>query len=69
MLLTSGASLAGAQPVIPPSELPGHERDRFIDSPVERFMKPTPRVRSPTVDAPRRGRIIVKPKKKPRRKP
>ena len=38
-----GAVSAGAQaaPNIPPSELPGRERQRFQDSPIDRFTQPS----------------------------
>jgi hypothetical protein len=42
LLLAAGISFAAAAPLIPSSELPGRERDRFTDSPVERFMRPGP---------------------------
>jgi hypothetical protein len=34
------AGVAIAAPVVPPSALPGRERDRFMESPVEHFMQP-----------------------------
>lgn len=40
VLLAAGISAAVAAPAIPSSEMPGRERDRFTDSPVERFMRP-----------------------------
>jgi hypothetical protein len=40
--LTLAAGVAVAAPLVPSSELPGRERDRFTDSPVERFMRPGP---------------------------
>jgi hypothetical protein len=42
LLLAAGLSVAAAAPLVPSSELPGRERDRFTDSPVERFMRPGP---------------------------
>jgi hypothetical protein len=42
LLLAAGICVAAAAPAIPSSELPGRERDRFTDSPVERFMRPGP---------------------------
>ncbi len=42
LLLAAGICAAAAAPPIPSSELPGRERDRFTDSPVERFMQPGP---------------------------
>ena len=40
ILLLAGVA-AQAAPAIPSSELPGRERYRFQESPVERFMQPT----------------------------
>ncbi len=34
--------VAMAAPVVPSSALPGRERERFMESPVERFMQPGP---------------------------
>jgi hypothetical protein len=60
-------SLAAAQPVIPPNDMGGRERERFIESPVERFMKPGRHGTPEAVDrAPERKRGT---KRKPRRKP
>jgi hypothetical protein len=42
LLLAAGMSVAVAAPLVPSSVLPGRERDRFTDSPVERFMRPGP---------------------------
>jgi hypothetical protein len=42
LLLAAGLCVAAAAPLVPSSELPGRERDRFTDSPVERFMRPGP---------------------------
>ena len=42
LLLTLGISVAAAAQPVPSSVLPGRERDRFTDSPVERFMRPGP---------------------------
>ena len=42
LLLAAGLCGAAAAPLVPSSELPGRERDRFMDSPVERFMRPGP---------------------------
>ena len=39
-LLLAAISAADAAPNIPPSELPGRERQRFQDSPVDRFTQP-----------------------------
>ena len=49
-LMDSSLSLAEAQPKIPANELPGRERERFLESPIERFMRPGPTVAPPVVD-------------------
>ena len=45
VLLALGLSAAQAAPNIPPSEMPGRERQRFQESPLDRFTDPqvTPR--------------------------
>ena len=40
LILLSGLTAAEAAPNIPPSELPGRERYRFQESPLDRFMQP-----------------------------
>jgi hypothetical protein len=50
--LLAGLSLAAAQPKISPSDMAGRERERFIDSPAERFMKPGPYLDPPVVSLP-----------------
>jgi hypothetical protein len=41
LFLAAGVSLAqAAGPQIPSGDLPGRERDRFTESPVEKFMRP-----------------------------
>jgi len=40
LLLIAGMAAADAAPNIPPSEMPGRERERFIPSPVDRFTDP-----------------------------
>ena len=52
LTLASSLSLAAAQPKIPPGEMAGRERERFIESPAERFMKPGPYLAPPVVDQP-----------------
>ena len=42
ILLLAGVSVAAAAPNIPPSELPGRERERFRESPLDRFTQPSP---------------------------
>jgi hypothetical protein len=59
-VLLFGVSLAAAQPRIPSSEMPGRERERFTDSPVERFMRPGPFVAPPVVDTARPSRKTSK---------
>jgi hypothetical protein len=48
MFLLSSIGFAAAAPNIPPSELPGRERERFKESPVDRFMN-APRQTEPLV--------------------
>jgi hypothetical protein len=50
LLLAAGVSVAAAAPPIPSSELPGRERDRFTESPVERFMRPGPYQTPPVIE-------------------
>ncbi len=50
VLLAAGISVAAAAPAIPSSEMPGRERDRFTDSPVERFMQPGPYQAPPVIE-------------------
>jgi hypothetical protein len=52
-ILVLGAQLALAQSKIPSREMPGRERERFIDSPVERFMRAGPQNALPVIDPPR----------------
>ena len=49
VLLAAGISVAAAAPAIPSSEMPGRERDRFTDSPVERFMRRGPYETPPVI--------------------
>jgi hypothetical protein len=42
MMLLAGISIAAAAPNIPSSELPGRERERFKESPLDRFTQPNP---------------------------
>jgi hypothetical protein len=66
-LLVSCAAPALAQPRIPSSEMPGRERERFTDSPFERYRKPQSQIRLQSADP--LPRIDVTRKKSPRRKP
>jgi hypothetical protein len=43
MLLAAASTAATAAPNIPPSELPGRDRLRFQDSPLDRFSQPAPK--------------------------
>jgi hypothetical protein len=38
-----------AQPMIPPGEMAGRERFRFIESPTDRYMRPGPHVEEPLI--------------------
>jgi hypothetical protein len=49
LLLAANISTAVAAPLVPSSVMPGRERDRFTDSPVERFMRPGPYVSPPVI--------------------
>jgi len=40
LLLIAVAAIADAAPLIPSSELPGRERERFMPSPLDRFTDP-----------------------------
>jgi len=46
LLLLAGVAVADAAPAIPPSELPGRERERFTPSPIDRFTDPLASPRS-----------------------
>jgi hypothetical protein len=48
-LLLAAAPTAQAAPPVPSSVMPGRERDRFTDSPVERFMQPGPYQTPPVI--------------------
>jgi hypothetical protein len=54
LLLAAGISAAPAASPVPSSEMPGRERERFTDSPVERFMRPGP-YQTPPVIGPAAG--------------
>jgi len=53
VVLTVGISVAAAAPVVPSNAMPGRERERFTESPIERFMQPLPPL-SPQVTRPAR---------------
>jgi hypothetical protein len=55
MMLLAGISIAAAAPNIPPSELPGRERERFKESPLDRFTQPSPPA-VPLYELPNAGR-------------
>jgi hypothetical protein len=40
-LLIAGVLVASAAPNIPPGEMPGRERERFMPSPLDRFTDPS----------------------------
>lgn len=50
LMVTLSLTLATAQPKIAPGDMAGRERERFIDSPSDRFMKPGPYVAPPVVE-------------------
>jgi hypothetical protein len=50
LLLATGISVAVAAPPLPSSVLPGRERERFMESPVERFMRPGPYQSPPLIE-------------------
>jgi hypothetical protein len=57
--LTLGLSavMAAAQPMIPPSEMAGRERFRFIENPAERYLRPGPYAEEPLISVqPRKSR-------------
>jgi hypothetical protein len=60
------AAPALAQSRIPSSEMPGRERERFTDSPFERYRKPQAQIRLQSADP--LPRIDGTRKKSPRRK-
>ena len=64
-LMLSAAAFAAAQSRIPASEMPGRERERFNESPVERFMRPGAAVAPPLVEA--APRVRKQRAKRPRR--
>jgi hypothetical protein len=41
ILLLAATSAADAAPAVPPSDMPGRERERFTPSPLDRFMQPS----------------------------
>ena len=55
IMLLAGISIAAAAPNIPPSELPGRERDRFKESPLDRFTQPNSPA-TPLYEVPNAGR-------------
>jgi hypothetical protein len=66
LFLIAGVVVANAAPNIPPGEMPGRERERFVPSPVDRFTDPSA--------APRRAEPLYrwcdeKPHKRVKRKP
>lgn len=70
VVLIGGAAVASAQTRIPASEMPGRERERFIESPLDRFFKPGPFEQPRVIEEPRRTRKGTKRgKSKPKSKP
>jgi hypothetical protein len=45
-----GMSTAVAAPVVPNSALPGRERDRFLESPLDRYMQPSQQRAAPLIE-------------------
>jgi hypothetical protein len=43
LLLLAATVSAAAAPNIPPSELPGRDRQRFLEQPLDRFTQPQPK--------------------------
>jgi hypothetical protein len=66
-LLVSCTAPAVTQSRIPSSEMPGRERERFTDSPFERYRKPQAQIKLQSADP--LPRIESSRKKSPRRKP
>ena len=58
-------AMANAAPNIPPGEMPGRERERFMPSPVDRFTDPSA---SPRQAEPLYRRCDEKPPKRTKRK-
>jgi hypothetical protein len=50
VLIVAFAGPVLAQPRIPSSEMPGRERERFTDSPFERYRKPQPQIKLQSAD-------------------
>jgi hypothetical protein len=65
--LAAGMVVATAAPLVPSSELPGRERDRFTESPVERFMRSGPYVSAPVI-GPRQRDCGIPPKRHAKRR-
>jgi hypothetical protein len=60
LLLAAHIAVAAAAPQVPSSALPGRERERFMESPVERFMRPAPQ-QPPLIELPGRPECGVRP--------
>lgn len=45
LILLAGTTAAAAAAKIPSSELPGRERQRFLETPVDRFTQPQPKAK------------------------
>jgi hypothetical protein len=61
LLFAFNISVAVAAPQIPSSELPGRERYRFMESPVERFMRPSPQQQPYVIEFPGKRDCGVRP--------
>jgi hypothetical protein len=67
-LILPGTSSALAQSRIPSSEMPGRERERFVDSPFELYRKPQLQIKLQSADPlPRLDRVRKKPARPKRR--
>ena len=62
----AGGMVASAAPNIPPGEMPGRERERFVPSPVDRFTDP---YAQPRQAEPLYRWCDEKPQKRAKRKP
>ena len=68
LLVAACAGQALAQPRIPSSEMPGRERERFTDSPFERYRKPQAQIKLQSADPlPRSYNLEKKPPRRKRR--
>lgn len=70
LAVTPGQSLAQSQQrnSVPTTEMPGRERERFFESPIERYRRPSPFVDPFVVDPPLTTGRQRTPPRQPRRK-